>query len=270
MALTPSTNQNRENVLAQRRAAEEDVLLREVDDAVRQDQYSTFVQRYGKPLLALIAALLLGFAGYLFWDHRREQALERQSEEFMTAMDKVEAGQLDAGNTALTPLAASSDAGTRATAALLQGGIALEQGQRERAAKLFAAVAADSAAPAELRNLALIREIAVNFDTLPPQQVIDRLKPLAVPGNPWFGSAGELTAMAHLEAGNREAAGTLFSAVAKADDVPETLRSRARQVAGLLGVDAIEDVDTLLKEQGITNGASAAPAAAGAPAAAAE
>ena len=32
-----------------------------------------------------------------------------------------------------------------------------------------------------------------------PQRVIDRLKPLATPGNPWFGSAGELVAMAMAE-----------------------------------------------------------------------
>ena len=99
---------------------------------------------------------------------------------------------------------------------------------------------------------------------LNPQTVVDRLKPLATPGNPWFGSAGELVAMAYMKQGKEELAGPLFAAIAKDDDVPQTLRSRARQLAGLLGYDAVEDVDRTLaemREEGDTSGAPvAAPA----------
>ena len=44
-------------------------------------------------------------------------------------------------------------------------------------------------------DAALVRMTAIELDTLPPQAVVDRLKGLAVAGNPWFGSAGELTAI---------------------------------------------------------------------------
>ena len=91
-------------------------------------------------------------------------------------------------------------------------------------------------------DLARVREVSVNFDTMKPADVIAQLKDLATPGNPFFGSAGELVAMAHLEAGNRAEAGKLFAAMSKDEALPETLRSRARQMAGLLGVDAIDDV----------------------------
>ena len=40
----------------------------------------------------------------------------------------------------------------------------------------------------------------LEFDTLKPEEVIARLQPLAKPGQPWFGSAGELTAMAYDQA----------------------------------------------------------------------
>ena len=88
--------------------------------------------------------------------------------------------------------------------------------------------------------------------------MITRLKPLAVPGNPYFGSAGEMVAMAYLEQGKRQEAGTLFSSIAKDENVPDGLRSRSRQMAGLLGVDAIEDVDKVLEE--VRGGAGDAPA----------
>ena len=83
------------------------------------------------------------------------------------------------------------------------------------------------------------------------------MKPLAVPGNAYFGSAGELVAMAYLEQGEREQAGTLFAAIAKDEDVPQSLRARTRQMAGLLGVDAIEDVDELLESQDVGDAANA-------------
>jgi hypothetical protein len=70
--------------------------------------------------------------------------------------------------------------------------------------------------------------------------VIDRLKPLAVAGNPWFGSAGELVALAYLKQNKPELAAPIFAAMAKEKDMPASLRSRAVQMAGALGVDAIQ------------------------------
>jgi hypothetical protein len=95
-----------------------------------------------------------------------------------------------------------------------------------------------------------------------PADVIAQLGDLAKPGSAYFGSAGELVAMAHLEGGNRAAAGKIFADIAKDEKQPESLRSRARQMAGLMGVDAVVDVDKLLKDQGVTSeGDGGAPAA---------
>ena len=70
--------------------------------------------------------------------------------------------------------------------------------------------------------------------------MIDRLKPLAVPGNPWFGSAGEMVAISYLNMGKSDLAGPLFAQLAKDDNVPPTIRSRALQMAGVEGIDAVE------------------------------
>jgi hypothetical protein len=126
----------------------------------------------------------------------------------------------------------------------MQAGIAMEQGRKAEAAKLYAAVAADGAMPQPYRDLATIRQVAIDFDTLPPATVIARLKPLAIPGNAWFGSAGELVAAAYLKQGKPELAGPLFAQIAKDPKVPETLRTRTRQMSGLLGVDAIVDASS--------------------------
>ena len=78
--------------------------------------------------------------------------------------------------------------------------------------------------------------------------MIDRLGPLAQADSPYFGSAGELVAHAYLAQGKNDQAGPLLVAIAQSDDVPQPIRGRTRQLAGLLGFDAIEDVDAALAE----------------------
>lgn len=242
MALRPERPQTRSEQLAERQAAEQDVLMREVDDALRQDEMTGVFKRFGGPIAAAVAAGLLALGGYLWWDHSQKQAVGEHGEQLTMALDKVEARQLGPGDKQLAALAGEAKGGTRAAANMMRGGIALEQGKRDEAARLFAAVAADADAPQPYRDLATVREIAVRFDALPPQQVVDRLKALAVPGNPWFGVAGELVGMAYLKQGKPNLAGPLFASIAKDKETPESLRGRARQLAGLLGVDAIDDV----------------------------
>ena len=88
----------------------------------------------------------------------------------------------------------------------------------------------------------------MQFDDLDPQVVIDRLGPLAQADNAWFGSAGELVAMAYLEQDRAEQAGPLLVEIARNEDVPESLRARTRQLAGFLGYDAVEDVEEMMAE----------------------
>ena len=76
--------------------------------------------------------------------------------------------------------------------------------------------------------------------------MVDRLKPLAVPGNPWFGSAGEMSGMALLKLGKTDLAGAMFVAVANDKQVPQSLRTRMRQIAGQYGYEAGEESPTVV------------------------
>jgi hypothetical protein len=245
LALPPSEKPAAPSKAEERAAAQQDVFLREVDDALREDQLKTILNRYGKPIGAVIGVGLLALAGWLWWDNSAQQKAAEQSEKAIIALDKLEAGNAAGTLADLDALAKDGSDGTRTTAALTRAAILVQQGKTEEGAKAFAAIAADDSAPQAFRDMATIREVSIRFDSLPPQQVIDRLKPLAVPGNAWFGSAGELVGMAYLKQGKPELAGPLFAAIGKNTEVPSSLRSRMRQVAGQLGYDAgTDDVTT--------------------------
>lgn len=242
MALPPENPQIPSDRPDQRRDAQKDVFLREVDDALRQDQLHTAFRRWGLAIGAVVILGLLGLGGYLYWQQQSRESAAQQGEQFTIALDDIEAGKLDEGKTKLAALIKDSDGGTKAATQLMQGGLAIEQGRTADALKLFEAVAADASAPQPYRDLAAIRLVAANFDAMKPEDVVARLKPLAEPGKPWFGGAGELVGLAYLKQGRKDLAGPLFAAISRDKEAPESLRSRARQMAGLLGVDAIDDV----------------------------
>ena len=247
----------------QRETAADDVLAREVDEAVRQDQMSDIATRYGKPIAALVVVALVAFAGYLFWDSRNEAELEGQSEAIVSALDQIEAGNLDSGSSALAPVAETGSGGRKGNRhdapgwyragtgqQCRSGGVVCQGRRRCRYAGKHPRSGHYPRSGGDLRfqqSGGCHREAAA-------------IGPC--PKNPYFGSAGEMVAMSYLEQGKRQQAGELFAQIAKADDVPEGLRSRARRMAGLLGVDAIEDVDALLEEVAGRN-AGGPPVAAG-------
>jgi hypothetical protein len=74
--------------------------------------------------------------------------------------------------------------------------------------------------------------------------VIARLKPLAVPGNAWFGSAGEMTGIAYMKLNQPKQAGALFVAITKDITVPRSLRARVAQLAADLGFEPVQPSDS--------------------------
>ena len=98
---------------------------------------------------------------------------------------------------------------------------------RKDAIEEYRSVANDKDLAQPYRDLATIRLTSLEFDQIKPEEVIARMEPLAKAGNPWFGSAGELTAMAMLKQGKKSEAGRMFAAMAADNQAPNTIRSRA-------------------------------------------
>lgn len=233
---------------------EDEVLIRQIDEAVREDALYDFLKNHGIKVLGVILAGIAALGGWLVYDHYAEQKLERQSEALIAALDAAAARDFKTAGEKVAPLMAEGNSdGARAAARFIQAAAALEAGDTAKASGLYGEIVKDPGSPAALRDLATIRQVSINYDRMKPADVIAQLSPLAEPGSPYFGSAGELVAMAHVEAGNRAAAGKIFAAIAKDESLPETLRSRARQMAGLMGVDAVVDVKKLLKDEGVAS-----------------
>ena len=230
MALTPDTGET---------------FLREVDENLRRDQLRDLGKRYGPLIIGAVVLFLAAVGGWLYWQDRQAKQAESDSETLSTIYADIAAQNIATVPQRLKPLEESSNDIVSATARLAQAAVALEKNDRQTALAKFKDVAADKGLPKPYRDLATVRATALEFDSLKPEQVIERLQPLTKAGEPWFGSAGEMTAMAYLKQGQKAKAAKLFADIAADQQVPPTIRTRAVQVAGTLGVDATASLPTI-------------------------
>lgn len=218
-------------------------LLQEVDEAVRKDRLDTVMQRYGRWIIGGVLAALLGFGGYLYWNNRQDVARGERAEELVAAYEKL-ANNQPAATAELAKLAAGGEPAYRVAALMQQANIKAQAGDLTSAAALMAKIAADTKVDQALRDIALIRQTAFEYDSLKPEAVIARMQPLVEAKDPvssWFASAAELSATAHYQLGQYDQAGALYGRIAKLPGVAKSLQSRSVQMAGMLGVDAVAD-----------------------------
>jgi hypothetical protein len=215
-----------------------ETFLREVDENLRRDQMQDFFKRYGALLIIAVILFLAASGGFIWWKQHEVKRSGAEVDKLAAIYKDVGSGKMDQAPQQLDELAKSGSKAVRASALFARGALALQQNDTKLAASTYKSIADDSGLPKPYRDAALVRQTALEFDQLQPGDVIARLQPLAKPGEPWFGSAGEMTALALVKQGKRQEAGQLYAAIAKDQGVPQTIRARAIQVAGSLGVDA--------------------------------
>ena len=218
----------------------DDAFLREVDEEVRRDQLGSLWKRWGALIVILVIALLGSLGGWLWWQDQQQKAAGANGEALIQAIDKIGVGDNAGARPLLEELVKEGKGAYPALSRIMQAADQVAVGEDDKGAALLEQVIADQTAAAPLRDAARIKLALLRFDALPPADTIARLKPLAVPGNPWFGLAGEMTALAHVKAGAPEQAKPLLIAIVKDQALPASLRNRSAQLAMSLGVDDAE------------------------------
>jgi hypothetical protein len=215
-----------------------ETFLREVDENLRRDQLRDFFKANGAWLIAAVLLFLAASGGFIWWKQHQVQRSAAEVEKLAAIYKDVGSGNMAQAPQQLDALSKSGSKAVRASALFARAALALQQNDNKLATETFKSIAGEAAMPKPYRDAALVRQTALEFDRLQPAEIIARLEPLAKPGEPWFGSAGEMTALAMVKQGKRQEAGQLFATIAKDQGVPEAIRARAVQVAGSLGVDA--------------------------------
>jgi hypothetical protein len=220
----------------------DEAFLREVDDELRREQMTTLWQRYGRIGIGAIGLMLALLAAFLWWRAESQKKADARGEQMSAALADIQANRKADAGIKLTSLAEGSG-GYKTSALFAKAALAADSGDKKAAIALYAGVAADDKAPQPYRDLALIRQTAIEYDMMKPADVVARLRPLSVEGQPWFGTAGEMTAVAYLDMKRPAEAGRMLAAVSRDQQVPESLRGRAKRLAAALGADVDTPAD---------------------------
>jgi hypothetical protein len=215
-----------------------DTFLKEVDENLRRDRMQDFFKTYGKWVALGVVLFLAAVGGWIYWQEQRQREASEQSEQLHSLLTDLAAGRNQTVPQRVDQLESSHSDVVRASAMLTDAAVALEQNNRSAAIAKYRELAGDKDIAEPFRDVATVRLTALEFDTIKPEEVVTRLQPMAKAGHPWFGSAGEMTALALMKQNKNAEAGRLFAAIAADSQVPSSIRSRAVQVAGTLGVDA--------------------------------
>jgi len=230
LALPPSTDVN-------------ETFLREVDEEYRRDKVRDFFVENRVFLISAVVLFLAAAGGWIWWQNYQRQKAGEQVEELAAVFQEIGKGNSKQAEPRLKALEANANDAVRTTAIFTGAALDLQNNNPKAAAAKYRSIAEDESQPEPYRQIALIRQTALEFDQLKPEDVIARMQPLAVPGEPWFGSAGEMTALALVKQGKKAEAGKLFAAIGRDLRVPEVIRGRAVQMASSLGIDASDLLD---------------------------
>ena len=179
-------------------------------------------------MFALVVA-----GGIVAWrDHQLSERLA-QSARYAGALALARDGK-EADAVKVFAAVAHEGGGYAVPASFEEAALLAKSGDREGAAAAYDRIAAASEFDPNLRGLAVLLSVMQRMPEADPHATIDRLAPLTASGNPWRPSAIELTALARLKLDDKSGALELFKSLADDPATPQSLRTRAAEMAAAL------------------------------------
>ncbi len=210
----------------------EDAFAREVDDELRQERLTGLWRRYRWAFYGIIAALILGTAGFEVYRSWHAQVRLRESDAFEQAAVAAAAGENDAALAALNDLAQSARTGYRYLARMEMAGLLLRGGKTAEGLEILDELRQTRRAPKGLRALAALAFVGHQADAGSPEELRAVLRPLLTDAS-FAPAAAELTAVLFIRDGQKAQAVDVLRQTAQMPVAPE-MRERLNGILSVL------------------------------------
>lgn len=225
----------------------QDSFIDEVTEEVRKDQLFSYMRKYG---WIAVLVVLVAVGGTAFTEYRKAQvegAAQAAGDEILAALEIDDDAERAAALAAI-----EAEGSAAAITGLLAAADLTETGDIAGAAAALEAVALDEAAPQVYRDLASLKSVMVQGDTLSGDERRAMLSGLATAGSPFRLVAQEQLALLSVQEGDVDAALEQFAAIAADAEVTRGLRERAFSMIVALGgdIDALVAQPAIATEQG--------------------
>ncbi|MER9102939.1 tetratricopeptide repeat protein [Mesorhizobium sp. M0848] len=212
----------------------DDSFIREVNDEMRREQAQKLWDRFGPALLVLAILVVLGtaaFVGYRYWDETRAN---RSGDAFSQALKLANDGKDDEALTALDQLEKDGYGAYPLLARMRGATVKANKGDVDAAVKDFDEVAADTAIPQGIRDMARLRAALLLVDHGSFADVSSRVEALTSDTNTLRHTAREALGLSAWKEGKTQDALKLFDQIAADDGAPRNTRERATLMSELI------------------------------------
>lgn len=209
----------------------DEAVLREVDQAVAEEQQWEFFRRNGSALIGAAAAIVLGVAGWQAWKAHQSAQANATAIEFRAAIDTMENNPAE-GRKAFEKISEHAPADYAALADLRIAASLAEAGDHAGALASYRKVYGKDGAPERLKEVARLRAAELSLADGRDAALSD-LGGLTEKKGVFGYYARELAAIAALDAKDYEGAQEMFLKAAGDPNAPAPIRQRAEELAAL-------------------------------------
>ena len=216
---------------------DDDGLIREIDEELRQEQAQKLWETYGKYVIGVAVVVVFVVAGYQGWTAFDQSQKQEATDSLIGATSHADSGDTTAAIDSLAILEAKKVGEITVLASLRHAALIAKDGDKQASATAYYAIADDTSVSKPFRDLASILGTVHSLDQNSgnAQAVIDRLKPLIDTNSNWRHSAHEISAVAAIEMGQIEQAKEHLQAIALDVQAPSGVRSRAQEQLQAIG-----------------------------------
>jgi len=209
-------------------------IFREIDEELRRDNFAKLWERYGQYVVGLAVIIVLATAGTVGWREYQARVQRAESIRYAAAVELVQKNELARAADDFAALARTAGGGQATLARLQEAALRARAGDEAAAIAAYKAIAGDSSVDTVYRDLATLLAALHEMHSDDPKAIIGEIARLTGPGNPWRPSALEITALAHLRAGERNEARDIYKSLADDLTAPQGLRARAAEMSAAL------------------------------------
>ena len=207
-------------------------IFREVEEEVRREQFAKLWKQYGDYVIALVALIVIGIAGYEIWTRYQENQRLKASDTLIAAQQLAETGDYAKAGPALSTVVKDGPSGYAKIARLSQADTLLATGERTQALAIYKALASED--DGALGDVARVRAAWMLAEDGSRTDAASLLSALNQPTRAWRFAAREILAYADYHGGRIKEAQAGFKAIADDKEAPDAMRRRASAMADLL------------------------------------
>lgn len=208
-------------------------IFNEIDEEVRRERLKKLWDKYSLLIIIVAVLIVAGVGGWRAYQYFEGKKAAQAGAAFTAAVELAEQKKHAEAEAAFDKIAATAPAGYR-NLARLRAATEAAAVDPQKGVKLYDAIAADRAVPAQDRDLATLKAGQLLVDSAAYNDMVQRLEPISGPGAIYRHTARELLALSAWRANNVAATRQWIEQINLDPETPASLRNRAEVLQALL------------------------------------